>query len=60
MKKINKSIDINTSREVIWAAIINHTKYQLWTVAFHEGSYFEGGWQSILNNFKKVVENKIV
>jgi len=45
MKKINKYVDINTSREVIWGAIINPSKYQLWTSAFHEGSYFEGGWQ---------------
>jgi len=45
MKKINKYVDINTSREAVWAAIINPTKYQLWTSVFQEGSYFEGGWQ---------------
>ncbi|VDN47100.1 conserved protein of unknown function [Petrocella atlantisensis] len=45
MKKIKKSVDIKTSPEVIWGAIINPSKYQLWTSVFQEGSYFEGGWQ---------------
>lgn len=45
MKKIKKFVDINTFPEVIWGAIINPTKYQLWTSVFQEGSYFEGGWQ---------------
>ncbi|MFZ7133975.1 MAG: hypothetical protein ACOWWR_16630 [Eubacteriales bacterium] len=45
MKKIKKFVDIYTSPEVIWGAIINPSKYQLWTSVFQEGSYFEGGWQ---------------
>ena len=45
MNKIKKTVDIKTSPEVIWGAIINPSKYQLWTSVFQEGSYFEGGWQ---------------
>jgi uncharacterized protein YndB with AHSA1/START domain len=45
MKKILQSIDIHASREDVWAAIISDKKYRLWTAAFHDGSYFEGGWQ---------------
>ena len=45
MKRLYLSIDINVPREEVWAAIINDKKYRLWTSAFQEGSYFEGGWQ---------------
>jgi uncharacterized protein YndB with AHSA1/START domain len=45
MKKIFKEIVVDTSREVMWAAVINDNKYKLWTSVFDEGSYFEGGWQ---------------
>ncbi len=45
MKKIQLSIDIYAPREEVWAAIISDKKYRLWAAAFHEGSYFEGGWQ---------------
>lgn len=45
MKRLYLSIDINAPREEVWAAIINDKKYRLWTSAFQEGSYFEGGWQ---------------
>ena len=46
MKKIHFDIDINVSREVVWDAVVNDEKYRLWTSAFHEGSYFEGGWNT--------------
>jgi len=45
MLKIQQSIDIYTSREDVWAAIISDKKYRLWTAAFQDGSFFEGGWQ---------------
>lgn len=45
MKKIHQTIDINASCEDVWAAIISDKKYRIWTAQFHEGSYFEGGWQ---------------
>lgn len=44
MKKIKQSIEINAPREQVWDAVVNDVKYRLWTSAFQEGSYFEGGW----------------
>lgn len=44
MKKIKLNIEINAPREAVWDAIVNDAKYRLWTSAFQEGSYFEGGW----------------
>ena len=44
MKKINLNITINASRESVWDAIVDDSKFRLWTSAFTEGSYFEGGW----------------
>lgn len=44
MKKINLVITINAPREVVWDAIVNDAKFRLWTSAFQESSYFEGGW----------------
>lgn len=44
MKKINLGITINASREAVWDAIVDDSKYRLWTSAFQETSYFEGGW----------------
>jgi len=46
MKKVLQSIEINATREHVWDAIINDTKYREWTAEFHEGSYFEGGWNT--------------
>lgn len=46
MKKLNFEIDIHASREIVWDAVVNDEKYRLWTSAFHEGSYFEGGWNT--------------
>lgn len=44
MKKIKMDIEINAPREAVWDAIVNNVKYRLWTSAFAEGSFFEGGW----------------
>lgn len=44
MKKLKQSIEINAPREQVWDAIVDDVKYRLWTSAFQEGSYFEGGW----------------
>lgn len=44
MKKIKQTIEINAPREEVWDAVVNDVKYRLWTSAFQEGSYFEGGW----------------
>ncbi|HEY3385164.1 MAG TPA: SRPBCC domain-containing protein [Saprospiraceae bacterium] len=37
-------IDINAPREEVWNAITQDALYRRWTSAFHEGSYFKGGW----------------
>ena len=44
MKKINLDITINATRKGVWEAIVDDSKFRLWTSAFQEGSYFEGGW----------------
>ena len=44
MKKINLDIVINASREMVWDTIVDDANYRLWTSAFQETSYFEGGW----------------
>ena len=46
-KKINLDITINSSPENVWDAIVNDRKYRIWTSAFQEGSYFEGGCHKI-------------
>lgn len=44
MKQLNLEIIINASPEKVWDAIVDDAKYRKWTEVFHEGSYFEGGW----------------
>lgn len=44
MKKINLDIIINAPREAVWDAIVDGSKYRVWTSVFHETSAFEGGW----------------
>jgi uncharacterized protein YndB with AHSA1/START domain len=39
-------IQINASPEKVWDAVVDHEKYREWTSVFHEGSYFEGGWET--------------
>lgn len=46
MKKVLQSIEIKASREQVWDAIVNDAKYREWTSTFHEGSHFEGGWET--------------
>ncbi len=35
---------INAEPDDVWDAIVDDKKYREWTSVFHEGSYFEGGW----------------
>jgi hypothetical protein len=44
MKKMHFEIITNASPEKVWDAIVDDKKYREWTSIFHEGSYFEGGW----------------
>jgi len=45
LNKIHFEILIDAKPEVVWAAVIDDPKYREWTRPFHEGSYFEGGWE---------------
>jgi hypothetical protein len=44
MKKMHFEILIKVKPEEVWNAIVEDKKYREWTSDFHEGSYFEGGW----------------
>jgi hypothetical protein len=44
MRKMHFEILINANPEQVWNAIVDDRKYREWTSPFHEGSYFEGGW----------------
>jgi len=44
MKKLHFETTIHANPEKVWNAIVDDKKYRKWTEAFHEGSYFEGGW----------------
>jgi hypothetical protein len=44
MKKMHYEITINAKPEQVWDAIVEDKKYREWTAHFHEGSFFEGGW----------------
>jgi len=44
MKKLHFEIDINAPREAVWRAIVEDAEYRKWASTFHEGSFFEGGW----------------
>jgi hypothetical protein len=45
MKKLHFETTIHANPEKVWNAIVDDKKYRKWTEAFHEGSYFEGGWE---------------
>jgi hypothetical protein len=45
MKKLHFETTIHASPEKVWNSIVDDKKFRKWTVAFHEGSYFEGGWE---------------
>jgi hypothetical protein len=44
MKKLHYEVLIKAKPEDVWNAIVDDKKYREWTSVFHEGSYFEGGW----------------
>jgi len=35
---------VKAKPEKVWNAIVDDKKYREWTNPFHEGSYFQGGW----------------
>jgi uncharacterized protein YndB with AHSA1/START domain len=44
MKKLHFEVNIRASQEAVWDAVVDDEKYREWAAPFHEGSYFEGGW----------------
>jgi len=45
MKRMHFEISIRATPEEVWDAVVDDKKYREWTSPFHEGSYFEGGWE---------------
>ena len=45
MRKMHFEISIRASPEEVWNAIVDDKSYREWTSPFHEGSFFEGGWE---------------
>ena len=45
MEKSSFEIEINASREAVWAALWNDYNYREWTSAFIDGSYAESDWK---------------
>jgi hypothetical protein len=44
LKTINLTIEINTSPENVWKAIVSPKYYNSWTYVFTATSHFKGGW----------------
>lgn len=45
MEKSSFEIEIDASREKVWAALWNDANYREWTAAFIAGSYAESDWK---------------
>ena len=46
MKKLTYRVRITAPVRVVWETMLDDETYRDWTGAFHEGSYFEGGWKT--------------
>ena len=44
METLHFEVDINAPVGVVWRTMLDDETYRDWTGAFHEGSYFVGGW----------------
>ncbi len=44
MEKGQYAIFINAPKETVWKTMMEQETYRMWTVPFHEGSYYEGDW----------------
>ncbi len=42
MEKLHLSTFINAPKEKVWKTMLDLDTYKMWTVAFHEGSYYKG------------------
>jgi hypothetical protein len=45
MRKMHFEISIRASPEEVWNAVVDDKNFREWSSPFHEGSYFEGGWE---------------
>ncbi len=45
MEKLTFSTIIKASREKVWNSMLEKDTYQEWTVAFSEGSTYDGNWE---------------
>lgn len=46
MKKLTYTAKIAAPVDVVWKTMLEDETYRDWSGAFHEGSYFEGGWET--------------
>lgn len=46
MKTLRFTVLVHAPREAVWDAMLADATYRLWTAPFHEGSYFEGSWET--------------
>jgi len=44
METLHFEVDIEAPVGVVWRTMLDDETYRQWTGAFHEGSYYEGGW----------------
>ncbi len=45
MEKLIFTTIINAPREKVWDTMLEKDTYEAWTVAFHEGSTYDGSWE---------------
>jgi uncharacterized protein YndB with AHSA1/START domain len=46
MSKLTFTIDIHAPKAKVWDVMLDEQTYREWTAAFHEGSYYVGGWDT--------------
>jgi uncharacterized protein YndB with AHSA1/START domain len=44
MEKLHFEVEIHAPVGVVWRTMLDDETYRVWAGAFHEGSYYEGGW----------------
>lgn len=44
MQKSRYSVKINGPAQAVWSTMLDDASYREWTSVFHNGSYYEGGW----------------
>ena len=44
METLHFEVDIHAPVGVVWRTMLDDDTYRQWSAAFHEGSYYDGGW----------------